>query len=335
MNKYFLSLCCIIKNERYLEEFIIYYILQGIEHLYIYDNDSSNPLRERLNNFYFNKYVTVIDFPGKYKQVSAYNHCLQTFGKLTKWLIVVDGDEYILPIKNEYKSIRDFLNYYDDAQAIGINWIFFKSSFHEKIQEGFLIDKYRYSQGVQNQHIKTICKPEFTTFFHIHNCDIIDQSKYIDPKRNIISGPWNDNYTIDIIRINHYWGRSAEEVIEKYNRGNADGDNRINIPQNIHEDNNIIDNILPDRYLNIIKKIRFILGVNDEIYAALNPDLESVCKNRDDYYNHLINNCLKENRPLHIKDKFPNFNREEYRLNNPELSYLDNLNLELYYIKNN
>ena len=58
--KYFLSLCCIIKNERYLEEFIIYYRLLGVEHFYIYDNDSSIPIQERLNNNYYKRMCTII-----------------------------------------------------------------------------------------------------------------------------------------------------------------------------------------------------------------------------------------------------------------------------------
>ena len=37
--KYFLSLCCIIKDEKYLEEFIIYHHIVGVEHFYIYDNE--------------------------------------------------------------------------------------------------------------------------------------------------------------------------------------------------------------------------------------------------------------------------------------------------------
>ena len=41
MSKYYLSLCCIIKNERYLEEFINYYRILGVEHFYIFDNESS------------------------------------------------------------------------------------------------------------------------------------------------------------------------------------------------------------------------------------------------------------------------------------------------------
>ena len=32
MSKYYLSLCCIIKDERYLEEFIVYYNVLGVEH---------------------------------------------------------------------------------------------------------------------------------------------------------------------------------------------------------------------------------------------------------------------------------------------------------------
>ena len=51
--KYFLSLCCIIKDERYLEEFIIYYNLLGVEHFYIYDNESNYKISERLNHYYF------------------------------------------------------------------------------------------------------------------------------------------------------------------------------------------------------------------------------------------------------------------------------------------
>ena len=93
---YNISLCTIIKNERYLEEFIIYYKVIGVEHFYIYDNESTPSIKERLNKPYFNDCCTIIDFPGKVKQPEAYTHCLQNYGKETTWLIFVDGDEFIL-----------------------------------------------------------------------------------------------------------------------------------------------------------------------------------------------------------------------------------------------
>ena len=186
MSKYYLSLCCIIKDERYLEEFIVYYNILGVEHFYIYDNDSSYSISDRLNKPYFQKICTVINIKGQIQQLNAYNNCIQNFGKETKWLIVVDGDEYIVPKKDW--SMRDFLNKYEDAHAIGINWVMYGSSFYDKKQEGFLIDKYRYCSNTQNKHIKTVFQPKYVKNFTSdpHHLNIHNPSKYIDPKRNII-----------------------------------------------------------------------------------------------------------------------------------------------------
>jgi len=256
--KYFLSLCCIIKNERYLEEFLIYYRILGVEHFYIYDNESSIPIKDRLKNNFYKNMITVIDFPGKCQQVKAYNHFLNTYRNDTMWVIIVDGDEYICPKK--HFSLRDFLDEYKDAHAIGINWIMFGTSFHDKKQDGYLVDKYRYCQSSQNQHIKTICKPSYTKRIDIHNVELYDSNKYIDPKRNIIKGPFNHNYTTDIIQINHYCGKSIEEIYDKYNRGNADSYERIIISENPHSlHNDIKDNYLSDKYL------PHIINIHNEI----------------------------------------------------------------------
>lgn len=250
--KYYLSLCCIIKNEKYLEQFITYYHILGVEHFYIYDNDSSPRISDRLNNNYFKNLCTIIPFSGKMKQLPAYNDCINRTKDETKWLIVVDGDEYIYP-KQDF-SLRDFISKYDNYHAVGINWVFFGSSFHEKSQDGILIDKFRHCDKKQNQHIKTICQPKFTLNFKDPHCvNLQNPSKYIDPNYNIITGPFNKNNTISKIQINHYHLKSREDAIIKYNRGNADSLNcRINLPNDavFHQLNNdIIDNGICDKYL--------------------------------------------------------------------------------------
>ena len=254
--KYFLSLVCILKNERYLEEFIMYYRLLGVEHFYIYDNESTLPISKRLTNQYYTRMCTIIKFPGKIQQMNAYNNYLKHHGKDTKWVIIVDGDEYIVP-KNHF-SIRDFLNNYDDYHAIGINWVMYGTSFHDKIQDGFVIDKYRHNEGKQNQHIKTICKP-----VHVHEMKnphyviLKEPSKYVDAHKKIISGPFNQNHTIDIIQINHYWGKSLEEHYEKRDRGRATTDKKRVISENPHLDyNNHVDNLIADKYLNELQNIK-------------------------------------------------------------------------------
>jgi hypothetical protein len=335
--KYFLSLCCIIKNERNLEELIIYYKILGVEHFYIYDNESDFPIKDRLNSFFYKKYCSIINFPGKYKQLEAYNDCINKTKDETKWLILCDGDEYIVPKKDNYCSIRDFLNDYNHAHAIGINWVMFGTSYYDTKQEGFLIDKYRHSSSTQNKHIKTICQPKYVSSVNgPHNVNLHDPSKYIDAKNNIINSPFNENYTIDIIQMNHYHSKSKEELIEKSNRGNADSDKRVNVPDDIHSfDNEIINNFISDKYLNDLRKIYNMTGVNWQIYRALNKDLTQAFNNEEEIIEHLLKYGLQENRPFHITDKFPDFNRQEYRNKNPQLHNLNDLDLELYYISQN
>ena len=331
--KYYLSLCCIIKDERYLEEFILYNRCIGVEHFYIYDNNSKYPIKDRLSSFYYNKLCTIIDFPGSSKQMDAYLNCINNYKNETNWLIVCDGDEYILPLK--HNSLRDFLNEYEDAYAIGINWIMYGTSFHEYKQDGLLIDKYRYRNFKQDRHIKTICKPRYAYCFNDpHSVKLIDPSKYMDPYRRIINGPWNDNFTTDIIRINHYFGKSIEENIEKHHRGYPDGTQRYQPLENLNTYNNDVkDDILPNRYLNSILKLISLTGTNYLIYKALNPDLWFMDK-QEELYNHSYNYAIPENRPLHINDKYPNFSREFYRKNYKEFSHLSDLDLELHYIYN-
>ena len=259
MVKYYLSLCCIIKDETYLEEFIIYYRILGVEHFYIYDNESNIPIKKRLSHDFFKDICTIFDFPGKIQQLNAYNHCINNFKHDTEWLIVVDGDEYILPKKDNHFSIRDFLNEYEDAHAIGINWVMFGSSYYNEKQNGYLVDKYRFCENKQNHHIKTIFKPRFAYEYKHdpHHLNVHNPSKYIDSKRNIISNtlPFNNNYTIDIIQINHYSIRSIEDQSEKIKRGFPDQINANYIPSKHLMYNDIVDDFLPNKYLEHIKRL--------------------------------------------------------------------------------
>ncbi len=327
--KYYLSICCIIKNEMYLEEFIIYHHIQGVEHFYIYDNESDIPIQNRLDSFYYRRLCTIIPFPGKMKQMDAYTHCVQYFKYDTKWLAIIDGDEYIYPKKGTFRS---FLNDYEDVQAIGINWVFFGSSFHDKIQTGYQIDKYRYCENRQNNHIKSVVQPKYVIEYrHPHFGIVENPKKYIDPKRNIISGPFNENHTIDKIQINHYTFRSTEDRIKKYQRGNADSDHRITVSKHHHYIcNNKKDDSLADKYLKPIKEIVRMTGTNASIYKALNPDVKLASEK--EYYDHIFERALHEKRPMHIQDKYPTFNRSIYRSNYFDIKNKSDVDIEVHYI---
>lgn len=330
--KYNLALCVIIKDEKNLEEFILYYwATQGIQHFYIYDNDSKISIKERLNLYLFTKICTIIDYPGKYRQMDAYNHCLKNYGNDTEWLLIVDGDEYICPFI--HNSLSDFLNDYKDSHAIGINWVFFGTSFHDKKQEGMIIDNYRYTSNIQDKHIKSVFKPEFVkNISNPHFVNLYYPSKYIDPKNNTISGPFNNNYTIDIIQLNHYYTRSIEDSYEKQKRGKADDNKNYIIPHLHGLYNDFKNDFIANKYLQIMIKTFEIVNINWEIYRVLNKDLHENLISSNDYYKHLFKNGLKENRPTKILDVYPNFSRNIYREKNSDLNYLNDLELEIHYI---
>ena len=253
---YYLSIIAMFKNESsIIEQWIQHYLLEGIEHFYIYDNDSNPSISERLNTNYFKERCTIIPFSGKVKQIPAYNDCIEKTKNETKWLIIVDGDEYIYP-KEDF-SLRDFINRYENYHAIGINWVMFGSSFHEKFQNGILIDKYRHCENKQNHHIKTICQPKFTiNMADPHHVNLNDKSKYIDPNYNIISGPFNNNYTINKIQINHYHLKSREDTHAKKKRATPDRIETWVGPDDsiFHQlSNDIIDNGICEKYLEHLK----------------------------------------------------------------------------------
>ena len=332
--KYYLALCCIIKDESYLEEFIIYHHLIGVEHFYIYDNESHIPICKRLDSFYYRNLCTIINFPGKTMQMKAYKHCIDLVKNITKWLAIIDGDEYIFP--KTHNTIPEFLHGFDDCQSIGINWLVFGSSFHSKFQPGFSIDKYRYSALQQDRHVKCIVQPiHVKDINNPHFAIMKDCTKFMDPKHNIIEGPFNDHITTDIIQLNHYTLRSYEDRVRKYHRGNADSpDTRIYLCESESDYhsvfNDIVNNDLPNKYLESIRSIHKITGTNAEIYKSLNQDLKF--NTIDEYYIHAFVYAFKETRPCHLTDKYPHFNRDIYRSNYSDLNHLDDLPLELHYV---
>ena len=59
--KYKLSVCLCIKNEaKHIIDFIEHYIIQGVEHFYIIDNNSDDNLKEILEKSYYNFLITLI-----------------------------------------------------------------------------------------------------------------------------------------------------------------------------------------------------------------------------------------------------------------------------------
>ena len=98
--KYLLTLCTTVKNDvPYIVEWIEYMKIQGVERFIIYNDDSWENLT-LLNQFYQQKdpssNVMVIPRAGRPRyQLVSFQHCVDTFGDETQWILLSDTDEFL------------------------------------------------------------------------------------------------------------------------------------------------------------------------------------------------------------------------------------------------
>lgn len=127
-----LSVVAIIKNEgQYIEEWVRYHIIAGVQRFYLYDNDSSDNTKSVLKKYIDAGYVTLIPFPGIAMQLAAYNDAINKFKYKTKYMAIIDADEFLYSCDQNI-SVREGIDgifaSYPQAGGIAVNWRMFGSS---------------------------------------------------------------------------------------------------------------------------------------------------------------------------------------------------------------
>ena len=222
---YYTAICAIAKNEDFfIKEWVEYHLLIGFEHVYIYDNNSSEPISRTLSAYVDSRLVTVIDFPLDVdQQRKAYSDCLQKYGSQCKWLAFIDIDEFIVPkLEND---IRDILDRYVDYGGLAIHWKMFGSGGHKVRPDGGVIKNYDKVVCFDN-HIKSIVQPaKVDKVFTPHSFGYKNGNFCVN--EDCIPVASHHSYHISrTVQINHYYYKSLEDFKEKLKRGCATGPDR-------------------------------------------------------------------------------------------------------------
>ncbi|MCL2027009.1 MAG: glycosyltransferase family 92 protein [Bacteroidales bacterium] len=220
--RYYLAICAIVKNEGvYFEEWIEWHKNLGVEKFYIYDNDSTDNTREVLAPYIESGLVEYTFFPGKKQQLPAYDDCLEKHRLDSRWIAVIDLDEFIVPIKD--RTITEFLQRFENFSAVEINWLIYGSGGAREKQPGTVMERFRHHAApdqTMNKLVKSIVNPRcIFSFTGAHEATRLS-GHTADSHGKPINKNFRDRKAQhDVIRINHYAVKSYEEYIAKRARG--------------------------------------------------------------------------------------------------------------------
>ena len=223
---YDLAIVAIMKGEEhYVKEWLDYHLLAGVDHFYIYDNDSTPDFKKILQPYIDANIVSYIHYPGKARQFEAYNDAFKRVRFECRYMAIVDGDEFIFPkSKSTITEIVDeVLSKNPNAASLSPNWRFFGSNGLEKADYNIgVLDRFTKRAKNVDRHTKTIANPRKIDFFQNSHYAIYFSGCYAaNENGKFFAGPFNEEQTAEKICIHHYHTKSYEEYVAKRARGDV------------------------------------------------------------------------------------------------------------------
>lgn len=238
----YLSICTNFKDEvKYLKEWLDYHIEIGVDHFYLYDNNSEDNYAEVLKPYYDEGYITLKKVKSNPAKPKVYEDFLNNHKFETYWVAFVDCDEFIT-FKHENTNAYKFFKNYEDYPAVGLNWLMFGSSNLEKNENNLVLDKFElcndpfdHSHNNVSCHIKSVINPRKTIpkYLNPHFCIydttlcypysplavdtdqeyITGEKRKVDGEKYYFAATDKPKFTKAFIR--HYWCKSKDEFIER------------------------------------------------------------------------------------------------------------------------
>lgn len=239
--KYYLSICAIFKDESLvMKEWVEFHRLVGVDHIYLYNNNSTDNSCEILKPYIDEGFVTLVDWPmPPPSQAQAYNDFKHKFWDETNWVAFIDLDEFICP--RRAFNVKDLLEKYRSYPSLLVYWRMFGSSGRiEHDKDKLLTEQYTIAWDKYNDVGKCFFNTRFksvpTTIKHIHELPAevnlfgkkfsipsINESKhFVKYHCHRMGCFWKeDDFTM---QINHYVTKAYDEYfVTRRKRGDVNG----------------------------------------------------------------------------------------------------------------
>ena len=218
---YDLAICAIFQNEAsFMKEWIDYHVQVGVQHFWLYNNNSTDHYKKVLQPYINEGIVELIEWPSVQEendvinysftvQPGAYTNAIQRSTGKTKWLAIIDLDEFIVPaFGNSVVNILE--NFFVNESGICVNWQCYGTSHVKKAPEGQMLRhltlKMKWDH-LKNRFFKSIVRPEKVS--HCTNPHFVIYLPGFYHVNTIYEpiGDFDHSVNIHLLRINHYWTR--------------------------------------------------------------------------------------------------------------------------------
>jgi hypothetical protein len=216
----------------YLKEWIEFHKLVGVEHFYLYDNCSTDDFQEVLQPYIHSGEVELFTWPIRavswdnwlHKvQPGAYTHCLKRVKGETKWLAIIDIDEFLTPVQE--MTVPEILSDYEEFGGVCFNWkIFGHSGFFEIPSNKLMVETLVMTAPLDrstHRAVKSIVRPECVEKTQHPHYVIYKEGFYhvnADKERDVNVEGWTEEPHYSRLVVNHYWSRSANYLKKKLAR---------------------------------------------------------------------------------------------------------------------
>ena len=212
----YLAICAIYRDEApYLQEWIEFHRLVGVEKFFLYDNKSVDGHLAVLEPYIEAGTVTLHDWPHVPNgQHTAYEHCLRQHRDDARWIAFIDLDEFLF--SPTYRSLPDILGELESWPGVGVNSVFFGTSGHRTRPAGLVVENYTENDGGEGKlAVKSIVDPTRTA-----RCETVHHFSYTDGMAvnehgYPIRAQFAKSVSHSLLRINHYWAKSEEQFRAK------------------------------------------------------------------------------------------------------------------------
>ncbi|MEO8604725.1 MAG: glycosyltransferase family 2 protein [bacterium] len=218
------GLVCVVAilkgEEPFVEEWLAYHRLLGVDHFFLYDNDRRAPLRALLRTYA--DFVTVVEWAGDYSALPGRNTQTKAYEDARRrirhrWVAFIDGDEFI--VLRRHAGLVDFLTEFEDAGAVLLTWYLFGHNGHTLNPDGMLTSALTRRRAAPGRMMKSICQAAaIESVYNAHRCRLRPGFAAVDANRRPFV---NDAYPgkTEVAHINHYFCRSFENWMGRVDLG--------------------------------------------------------------------------------------------------------------------